>query len=212
VRRVSIVSRGQAGGYTMIVPDEDRGLWTRQQLTDRLAALLGGFAAEEIVFGDVTTGSSNDLERVSSITLSMVSRYGMGETFGLLSTGDDDSRFGFSQRTAFAAESEARTIVDTARDLARSVLITHRSDLERLADYLLEHETVEGDELVAMFGPATTAAPRPKLPVPLPAMSPVGVARPPQQGRRRRVVETLITSPATVVASIRLARRRRLLE
>ncbi|MEI2617127.1 MAG: ATP-dependent zinc metalloprotease FtsH [Thermomicrobiales bacterium] len=209
VRKVSIVSRGRAGGYTMIVPDQDRGLWTRQQLTDRLAALLGGYAAEEIVFGDVTTGSSNDLEQISSITISMVSRYGMGQTFGLLSAGEDGARTGgFSQRTAFAAESEARAIVDAAHALALDILTEHRADLERLAITLLEVETVEGDQLEAMFGPAITASPdERRTPVPihhLPDASDSSARPARKRGRRERIVAL----PAAFVASA-LSRRRK---
>mgnify|MGYP001259507262 CR=1 FL=1 len=209
VRKVSIVSRGRAGGYTMIVPEQDRGLWTRQQLTDRLAALLGGYAAEETIFGDVTTGSSNDLEQVSSITISMVSRYGMGQTFGLLSTGEDGSRAaGFSQRTAFAAETEARELVDAAHALALDILAEHRDDLERLATKLLEVETVEGDELEAMFGPAVTADPNEqRAPIPIRRLpdQPDSMTGPPRRRSRRDRVAAL---PAAFIASA-LSRRRK---
>ena len=148
VRKVSIVSRGAAGGYTMIVPDEDRGLWTRAQLSDRLAALLGGLAAEEIVFGDITTGSSNDLERTSSIASSMVHRYGMSRRFGLLSTASSSGDIGqISPQTAFAAEQETLELVSLAHETALTVLRTHRDDLNRVAERLLEVETIELDEL-----------------------------------------------------------------
>ncbi|MDQ4045214.1 MAG: ATP-dependent zinc metalloprotease FtsH, partial [Chloroflexota bacterium] len=205
VRKVSIVSRGQAGGYTMIVPDEDRGLWTRPQLADRLAALLGGYAAEEIIYGDVTTGSSNDLERVTSITISMVSRYGMGQTFGLLSAGEEGaSQAGFSQRTAFAAETEARDLVQTAHHLAQRILIEHRADLDRLAERLLEVETVEGSELIEMFGPAVTALPREKRP-PTPAyLLPPRAIRPAQRPRRASRLDRLASLPAAIVAGARI--------
>ena len=205
VRKVSIVSRGQAGGYTMIVPDEDRGLWTRHQLADRLAALLGGYAAEEIIYGDVTTGSSNDLERVTSITISMVSRYGMGQTFGLLSAGDEGtSHPGFSQRTAFAAETEARDLVQTAHELAQRILVEHRADLDRLAERLLEIETVEGSELIEMFGPAVTALPSEKRAAsPLYALAPRAV-QPVQRSRRTRRLDRLATLPAAIVAGARI--------
>lgn len=153
VRKVSIVSRGQAGGYTMIVPDEDRGLWTRAQLSDRLAGLLGGFAAEEIVFGDTTTGSSNDLERTSAIASSMVHRYGMSARFGLLSTVTSSGDIGqISPQTAFAAEQETLELVNLAHETALTVLRTHREDLERVAQRLLDVETIELDELSTLIG------------------------------------------------------------
>ncbi|HEU5424297.1 MAG TPA: ATP-dependent zinc metalloprotease FtsH, partial [Nitrolancea sp.] len=164
VRKVTIVSRGQAGGYTMIVPEEDRGLWTRAQLTDRLAALLGGMAAEELIFGEITTGSSNDLEQTTAIASSMVQRYGMSRRFGLLSTGSGSGELQLSQRTAFAAEQEAQEIVQLAYDTALTVLKTHNDDLERVTQRLLEIETIEGEELNELIG-----TPRPfPLPIPRP--------------------------------------------
>ena len=209
VRKVSIVSRGRAGGYTMIIPEQDRGLWTRQQLTDRLAALLGGYAAEETIFGDVTTGSSNDLEQVSSITISMVSRYGMGQAFGLLSAGEDATRgAGFSQRTAYAAESEARQIVDDAHDLALMVLSTHRKELELLAATLLRDETVEGDELVRMLGPAATTDDE-AVAAPTPIRQTTGIEGPSSRSSRRSTRrERLAALPAAIVASAVNRRRR----
>jgi cell division protease FtsH len=192
----------------MFVPEEDRGLWTRQQLTDRLASMLGGFAAEEIIFGEVTTGSSNDLERASSMTLSMVSRYGMGHAFGLLSTGDDGG-FSFSQRTTYAAESEARDLVSTARDIARQILVQHRAELELLAQRLLEAETVEAAELIEMLGPATTAGPRQKRPTPPVSVVPVSAVRPAKQATGRRPAERLLAIPAAIITSARPARRNR---
>jgi cell division protease FtsH len=159
VRKVSIVSRGQAGGYTMIIPDEDRGLWTRAQLSDRLSALLGGLAAEEISFGDITTGSSNDLERTSSIASSMVHRYGMSQRFGLLSTMSSASDVGqISPQTAYTAEQETRELVSLAHETALMVLRTHRDDLERVAQRLLEVETIEAPELADLIN-----APRPMV-------------------------------------------------
>ena len=211
VSKVTIVARGQAGGFTMFVPEEDRGLWTRQQLTDRLASMLGGYAAEEIIFGEVTTGSSNDLERASGMTLSMVSRYGMGQAFGLLSSGDD-GQFSFSQRTTYAAESEARDLVNTARSIAQQMLMSHRAELDQLAERLLEVETVEAAELTEMLGPAITAGPRKKQPVVPVAMTPVRAVRPVKPASRRRPVERLIALPAAIVTAANTARRKRITE
>ncbi|MCO5177433.1 MAG: hypothetical protein M9890_10770, partial [Thermomicrobiales bacterium] len=192
-----------------IIPEQDRGLWTRQQLTDRLAALLGGYAAEQAIFGDVTTGSSNDLEQVSGITISMVSRYGMGQAFGLLSAGEDASRgAGFSQRTAFAAESEARQIVDEAHALAQTVLTTRRDELEMLAATLLRDETVEGDELIAMLGPAATASDD-DLDIPTLLRQPTGIAGPSSRSARKASRrERIAALPAAIVASAVNRRRR----
>jgi cell division protease FtsH len=207
VRKVSIVSRGRAGGYTMIVPEEDRGLWTRHQLTDRLAGLLGGYAAEEIVFGDVTTGSSNDLDRASQTTLSMVSRYGMGQAFGLLSVGEDGTGGAFSQRTAFAAENEARALVESARTLARTVLINHREELDTIANRLLEIESIEGPEIIELLGPPVTALPRAKAPVTPLYPVPVRAVRPQQRKGRGSRTGRLASLPAAIVAAVRVNMR-----
>jgi len=209
VRKVSIVSRGRAGGYTMIIPEEDRGLWTRRQLTDRLAALLGGYAAETIVFGDVTTGSSNDLDQVSNITLSMVAKYGMGRSFGLLSAGEDSNRqSGFSQRTSFAAETEASVIVETAFDLALSVITERRSDLELIAQRLLEVETIENDHLIEMLGPAATSSPLQKRATTPLYPVPVRAVRPAQPGGKPSRIERAKSVPGTIAAFARFARVR----
>lgn len=151
VHKVSIVSRGPAGGYTMILPDEDRGLWTRNQLTDRLAALLGGLAAEEVIFGEITTGSSNDLEQTTSIASSMVQRFGMSKRFGLLSTGAQHDPLQFSPQTAFTAEQEAMSLVEQAHARAVNVLRSNLEDLERVAQRLLEQETIEAAELTTLI-------------------------------------------------------------
>jgi cell division protease FtsH len=154
VRKVSIISRGQAGGFTMIVPEEDRGLWTHAQLHDRLAALLGGLAAEEVVFNEITTGSSNDLEQVTGIATSMVQRYGMSREFGLISIGNGaDNVNHLSPQRAYTAEQEAVELVNSAHRTALDVLRTHRDDLERVAQRLLEAETIDGDELPELAGP-----------------------------------------------------------
>lgn len=167
VRKVSIVSRGQAGGYTMIVPEEDRGLWTRAQLNDRLAALLGGMAAEEFIFGDITTGSSNDLEQTTGIASAMVQRYGMGKRFGLLSIGSAEP-MSLSPQSAYTAEQEALELVQQAYQTALDVLRAHADDLERVAQRLLEVETIEGDELDELISP----------PRPLPVREPVSRREP----------------------------------
>ena len=161
VRKVSIVARGQAGGFTMITPQEDRGLWTRTQLEQRLAGLLAGMAAEEIIFGEVTTGSSNDLEQATGIAASMVQRYGMGKRFGLLSAGNGSTP-PLSQQSTYAAEQEALTIVSAAHELALSLLRRRRKDLDRIAERLMAVETIEGSELDELI-PQSTEHIEPKL-------------------------------------------------
>jgi cell division protease FtsH len=213
VRKVSIVARGQAGGYTMIVPDEDRGLWTRAQLSDRLSALLGGLAAEEIEFGDITTGSSNDLERTSGIASSMVHRYGMSQRFGLLSTVSSSGDIGqISPQTAYTAEQETLELVSLAHETALTVLRTHRDDLERVAQRLLEVETIELAELAELVN-----APRPMVMPVRPASTdnrptaPEVEHRPNRVRPARRVGRTAVAVAAfsrhAVVGAIRRSRQ-----
>ncbi len=156
VRKVSIVARGQAGGFTMITPEEDRGLWTRTQLEQRLAGLLAGMAAEEVVFEEVTTGSSNDLEQATGIAGSMVQRYGMGKTFGLLSAGNGTAP-PLSPQSTFAAEQEALVIVSDAHRLALDLIREYRDELEQIAVRLMDVETIEGAELQSMIPQRDTA-------------------------------------------------------
>ncbi len=171
VRKVSIVARGQAGGFTMITPEEDRGLWTRTQLEQRLAGLLAGMAAEEIVFEEVTTGSSNDLEQATSIAASMVQRYGMGRRFGLLSAGNGTTP-PLSPQSTYAAEQEAMDIVSDAHELALEIIHEHREDLERLAAKLIEVETIEGSELDDLVSRKSEPfAPRRSVPTPVASRS-----------------------------------------
>jgi len=213
VRKVSIVSRGQAGGYTMIVPDEDRGLWTRAQLSDRLSALLGGFAAEELEFGDITTGSSNDLERTSAIASSMVHRYGMSQRFGLLSTVSSAGDVGqISQQTAYTAEQETLELVSLAHETALTVLRAHRDDLNRVAQRLLEVETIEAAELAELIdAPRPMVLPVRQMTFDSQAVTPEPEQRPKHVRPARRVGRAAIAVAAfsrqAVVAAVRRSKR-----
>ncbi|MDI3341093.1 MAG: ATP-dependent zinc metalloprotease FtsH [Sphaerobacter sp.] len=200
VRKVSIVSRGRAGGYTVIMPDEDRGLWTRAQLNHRLAALLGGLAAEEIIFGDITTGSSNDLEQVTSIATSMVQRYGMGHRFGLLAIGPGSDLTQLSPQSAYTAEQEALQLVEQAHQTALDVLRTHLDDLEQVAQRLLEVETIDGDELAALVSPPRPLPPRQPASDALPKL---GHRVPVREGRRRGGAHRLGRAVGVVAAFTR---------
>jgi len=210
VRKVSIVSRGRAGGYTMIVPDEDRGLWTRAQLSDRLAALLGGLAAEELIFGDITTGSSNDLEQTTTIATSMVQRYGMGKRFGLLSTGAASDLQQLSPQSAYTAEQEALELVQQAHQVALEVLRAHADDLERVAQRLLEVETIDGEELESLISPPRQlpVRPTPEQALPTPLHRP-SVREGRRKGPARRVgraIGLVATITRDAVESLRAAK------
>ena len=167
--KVTIVPRGNAGGYTRFAPDEDRTLATRNQLEARLATALGGRVAEEVTFDEVTTGATNDLEQATSIARTMVTRYGMSEklgprTFGkreeLVFLGREISeQRDYSDSVAETIDGEVRSLIDNAYQTAKRQLTTHKDKLTQLAKYLLSHETVEGEALNELFSSSTTGLP-----------------------------------------------------
>ena len=157
VYKITVVSRGSMGGYTRTLPVEDRHLWTKAQFEDMIAYAMGGRAAEEAVFGEVTTGSSNDLEKATNIARSMITRYGMSDklgprTFGkreeLVFLGREISeQRDYSDSVAEAIDEEVKDLVDTAYAKAKDLLSTHIRKLEQVSRYLIENETVEGEQL-----------------------------------------------------------------
>jgi len=161
VHKISVVSRGQALGYTISMPTEDHFLTTKAQLEDQMAMTLGGRAAEEIVFGEITTGAANDLEKVTSTAKSMTMRFGMSEKLGPRVLGhnqgapflgrDMQSEPDYSDDMARVIDSEIRRIIEEAHQNARDILVEHRADLERLSQLLLERETIERDEFLALL-------------------------------------------------------------
>ena len=172
VSKISIVARGQMGGYTRFVPKEDRSLITKRQLEARLAYALGGRAAEEIIFDETTTGASNDLEQATNIARTMVTRFGMSEklgprTFGkreeLVFLGREISeQRDYSDQVAETIDNEVYNLIDTANHNARDIIVKHRAKLTKLAKYLIDHETVEEDELIELLDarpPLPDAAP-----------------------------------------------------
>ena len=153
VAKVSIVARGQAGGYTKTVPEEDRNLVTNDQLEARLAMAMGGRAAEELVFGETTTGASNDLEQATSIARTMVTRFGMskklgprtfGKRGGMVFLGREISeQRDYSDSVAEQIDDEVHSLIGGAYDTAMRIL--KEPNLDRVSEYLLENETIEGE-------------------------------------------------------------------
>lgn len=161
VHKVSIVPRGVAAlGYTLQTPLEDRYLLSKDELIERLCSLLGGRAAEEIVFGEISTGASNDLERVAEIARRMVTTYGMSEKLGNLSfteTGEQNFLGGaqmrsYSDATARLIDEEIKRIVDSAYDKTRALLVAKRGKLEEMALRLLEKEVLDKADIEAILG------------------------------------------------------------
>ncbi len=172
VHKVSIIPRGTAAlGYTMQTPLEDRYIMTRTELVGKLAVLLGGRSAEEMVFKEVTTGAQNDLEVATDIARRMVCEYGMSDRLGALTYGKREGMVflgrdmmeerNYSHETAVAIDEEIRRIVQEAHERARALLLQHRARLQRLSDALLEKEVLDGDEAkrIVMSDPATAVEP-----------------------------------------------------
>src|SRR5213079_1315079 len=156
VHKITIVSRGQALGLTISLPTEDRYLTTKSALMDQLAMTLGGRAAEELVFHEVTTGAANDLERVTSTAKQMIMRFGMSEKLGprVLGRNHDQPFLGrdmgnepdYSEEIAREIDDEIRRVIEEAHDLAVTVLKQHMDDLNKLSGILIERETIDKDQ------------------------------------------------------------------
>jgi cell division protease FtsH len=161
VHKITIIPRGRALGYTMTLPLQDKFLVRRQELIDELAMLLGGRVAEEMQFGDITTGAQNDLDRATKIARQMVTEYGMSDKLGPLTLGqkqgevflgrDFTSHPDYSQQVAFEIDQEIRKLIDEAHDEALEILTEQRTHLVAVAARLIEHETIEKEELVALL-------------------------------------------------------------
>jgi cell division protease FtsH len=161
VHKVSIISRGQALGYTISLPTEDKFLTTRAELTDTMAMTLGGRAAEEIVFSEITTGASNDLEKVTETAKQMVMRFGMSERLGPRVFGHDrsqpflgrefSSEPDYSDEIAREIDDEIRRVVEDAHQTAKDILNDKREQLDRISKILLERETIDAEQFVALL-------------------------------------------------------------
>ncbi|WP_396333402.1 ATP-dependent zinc metalloprotease FtsH [Burkholderia anthina] len=174
VKKVSIIPRGIAAlGYTQQVPTEDRYVLRRSELLDRLDVLLGGRVAEELVFGDVSTGAQNDLERATALARHMVMQYGMSDTIGLATFDDAAQQNGgagvwtpgdgrCSEHTAQLIDEEVRALLEDAHARVTATLGEHRDALERIAHSLLQHESIDHDMLVALITPPDEAGETPR--------------------------------------------------
>ena len=161
VHKVSIISRGQALGYTISLPTEDKFLTTRAELADTMAMTLGGRAAEEIVFSEITTGASNDLEKVTQTAKQMVMRYGMSERLGPRVFGHDStqpflgrdmgSEPDYSDEIAREIDDEIRRVVEEAHQAAKDILTDHREGLDKISKILLERETIDAKQFEALL-------------------------------------------------------------
>jgi cell division protease FtsH len=161
VHQITIVPRGQAGGMTISLPDEDRSYLSREYMLEQIVSLLGGRAAEQMILGDISTGAANDIQRATAIARKMVGTYGMSERLGTVAfdTGHDEVFIGksmaqtrpYSEKTAAAIDEEIRHIIDEAYGRCRSILTEYRRQLVVVAEYLLRHETMTAETFERVF-------------------------------------------------------------
>ena len=185
VHKISIISRGNMGGHTTLLPEEDRYLWTKNQFLDMMAVTMGGRVAEEQIFDEVTTGASNDLERATKIALSMIKRYGMSEALGPRTFGKREELVflgreiseerDYGDKIAEEIDQEVQKLIKNAYMRACDILTNNKPKLVQVAEYLIEHEVLSGDELTRVFdqgadspdeGPGTPAVPPAPPPAP----------------------------------------------
>ena len=169
--KVTIVARGQTGGHTRYLPEEDRQMWTKHQFEDMLAAALGGRVAEEVVFNEVTTGAGNDLEQATNIAQSMVTRYGMSDKLGPRTFGKREQMVflgreisqqrDYSNDVAETIDDEIHDIINRAYESAQKAITENMAKLTQLSKYLLENETVESDVLEQIWSTPPSAEPAP---------------------------------------------------
>jgi cell division protease FtsH len=186
VRRVTIVPRGQALGVTYQMPLDDRHNYPEDYLRSRIIGALGGRAAEEIVFGVVTSGAENDLKQVTEISRQMVTKWGMSHTLGLVAYGgsDDEVFLGrelatqrnYSDDTAGKIDEEIKRIVDDCYNQAVVTLRTHLKQLDALAEALLEHESLDEAEILRVVGLSPDAVPERALEPPVTEPAPIAGA------------------------------------
>lgn len=159
VHMITIVPRGSAGGFTAYLPDEDKSFRTKTEMKNRIVALLGGRAAEEVVLGDISTGASNDIERATKIARAMIKQYGMSDILGpvqyddqsgnvFLGGSDYSSGDHYSEKTAIEIDKEVTDIIKTSYEKAKDLIVENRQFLEELAQILLEKETIRRDEYI----------------------------------------------------------------
>jgi cell division protease FtsH len=196
VHKISIVSRGNMGGHTSLLPDEDRYLWTKNQFSDMLSVTMGGRVAEELIFDEVTTGASNDLERATKVALSMIKRYGMSSSLGPRTFGkvqelvflgrEISEERDYGDKVAEEIDDEVKVLINGAYRVAQELLVTNKPKLVQLSEYLIEHETINAETLAWLIddggigeGPETPAI-LPDAPPysPAPPQAPIGQPAP----------------------------------
>jgi len=168
VHKITIVARGLAGGYTRLLPTEDRYLYSKKQFEETLAWSLGGHVAEQLIFGDVTTGASNDIERATALARQMTTQYGMSDKLGPVAFGKKDEMVflgreigeqrNYSEAVAQEIDGEVRNLINSAYNTAREILIKHKDKLVTVSEKLISEETIEGPAFDDLMGLAQAAS------------------------------------------------------
>lgn len=171
VHKITILPRGRALGYTMVLPESERYSTTRSEMLNQLAYMLGGRAAEELIFHDPTTGASNDIEKATAVARAMVTQFGMTERLGAIRYGQEQGEVflgrdmghvrDYSEDVAAAIDEEVRVFIDAAHHEAYEILVENRDILDRLVLELLERETLDKEEVAAIFSDLRLRTPRP---------------------------------------------------
>jgi cell division protease FtsH len=213
VQKVTIVSRGQMGGYTRMTPEEDRRMWSLPQFESAMASALGGHVAEGMVFGQVTTGASNDLRKAAAIARAMVCDYGMSPVLGALAVGgDDEGRFyrPYGERLAERIDAEIHRLVGEARTLAEALLAPRAAMLREASEELLRVETLDAVDVARLFGPRLAAVPAIRAGGELSRAAAVAAPRPEAEARpaRRSLRPALVALPFSLKIPWRRPRRR----
>lgn len=196
VHKISIIARGMMGGYTRVLPGEDRYMWSKAQFKDNLAFALGGRAAEEVIFQEITTGASNDIERVTEMARQMITRYGMSKKLGPVALGRKEElvflgreiseQRNYSDEIAYEIDKEVRALVDEAYERAKEILTTYKDKLIEISELLIDKETLDAADFEALFQdiprpePRLTSPPQRQHPTPVSpqAEKPAAQARP----------------------------------
>jgi cell division protease FtsH len=215
VHKITILSRGRALGYTMVLPDEDKYSTTRNEMLDQLAYMLGGRAAEEIVFHDPTTGAANDIEKATSVARAMVTQYGMTERIGAIKLGSENAepflgrdmghQRDYSEEVAGVVDEEVKRLIETAHDEAWQILVDNRDILDELVLELLEKETLDKAQVAAIFTeirkrparPAWTGSAK-RTPQAGPVMTPKELATPSSVNGQDKEHSMGVTGPTDV--------------
>ena len=201
VHKVSIVARGMMGGYTRVLPEEDRFFWTKKQFEAQLAVFMAGLMAEDLVFQEVSTGAANDIERATTLARRMVTEFGMSERLGPLAFGRKEElvflgreiaeQRNYSDQVAYEIDQEVRRLIDQAYQTAKQILLDHMDKLEKIATLLVEKETLDGHEIEALFD---EPRPRPELVGP-PLTRPAALIATPETARPDSPTEARPAAP-----------------